>query len=103
MLLLEISDLQKSGIDAVAYRAEYSPSPRKTRDGIPKEKWMNVVFKKLDKEKWERIKAKEKLLSDMGIYFDRLIGGGEIEWQVDWSFMYTEPKEKEELPSETVA
>lgn len=55
-------------------------------------KWCRIVFCPKDEHESKAIFEAQKLLGNLGIYFDSGGGCGQRDWETDWSFCYT-PKE----------
>ena len=65
----------------------------KDHDGIPLKLWTYVTFKVTDTTQVQKIIEMTNYLGMCGITFDISGEIGERDWEIDWSFKYTEGKE----------
>ena len=57
--------------------------------------WIHASFLIKNESQFEIIFKKQKELLDLGISFDTGYGGGERDWELDWSFKYKKEENTE--------
>lgn len=81
--LAAAQDLRQYGIDV-----EITPSPEGVArdEGLPRDKWVDIIFRFKTKAQAKFIKRRADELGWAGIVFDTGGAKGERDWAIDWSF-----------------
>ena len=87
----KITELENSGIEVKMKKTgkslEESPDSKyDLPDRLPRDLYLHVSFVPKSEDAWDAVFAAGMELAKKGISFDTGAGGGERDWELDWSF-----------------
>ena len=90
LTLEQISELEIDGIKVKVVKSKSAFNERlfekyNTPNNIKPEDWIHVSFIIENQIDLEKVFKSQDKLNNLGIYFDTGFGGGERDWEIDWS------------------
>ena len=88
-LMNKVNDLKEQGIE-ISFRDSIATPDTKEKynklNRLPSSEWKTICLGIEEEGDLSKVRDIEHLCNMVGIYFDTGYGGGQREWEIDWSF-----------------
>ena len=88
-LMKKVDELKEQGIEVLIKDSIVTPDAKEKYnkpDRLPSTEWKTICLGLQCEGDLGKVREIEHLCNMVGIYFDTGYGGGQREWEIDWSF-----------------